>query len=55
MSSELDQLEMLLRALPFDERMALEEKWAEEGTALADQLKEAEAVAAEAGDGCDLG
>ncbi|MFN3428483.1 MAG: hypothetical protein ACK46X_00875 [Candidatus Sericytochromatia bacterium] len=52
--SDFDRLEMLLRALPFDERMALEEKWAAEGTAIADQLREAEAVAAEAGDGCDL-
>ena len=54
MTDALDRLEMLLRALPFDDRLALEEKWAREGTPLESQLREAEAVAADAGDGCDL-
>jgi hypothetical protein len=53
-SDELDHLEMLLRALPFDERLALEEKWAREGTPPAQQLIDAEAAAAEAGDECGL-
>jgi hypothetical protein len=52
--AELDPLEMLLRAMPFDERMALEDKWLAAGTPPEAQLAEAEALAAEMGDGCEL-
>jgi hypothetical protein len=52
--AEPDPLEMLLRAMPFDERMALEDKWLAEGTPPDAQLAEAEALAAEMGDGCEL-
>ena len=52
--SDPDRLEMLLRAMPFDERMALEEKWLAAATPLEEQLAEAEALAAEMGDGCEL-
>ena len=50
----LDQLEMLLRALPFEERMALEDKWLAEDTPMPDRLADATALAAEAGDGCGI-
>ena len=50
----LDQLEMLLRALPFEERMALEDKWLAEDTPAETRLAEASALAGEAGDGCGI-
>lgn len=52
--SDLDRLEMLLRAMPFDLRMELEERWEQAGTPTDARIAEAEAVATEQGDGCDL-
>jgi hypothetical protein len=50
----LDQLELILRAMPFDERDALEARWVAEGTPPARRLAEAEAIARDLGDGCEL-
>jgi hypothetical protein len=52
--ADLDTLEMLLRALPFDERLALELAWEDAGTPLGDRLAQAEAAAQAADDGCSI-
>lgn len=46
-------LEMLLRALPFDERLALEARWEAEATPQPQRFAEATALTEGRPDGCD--